>query len=148
MTYLTHHPDANIYPGQYVPLYSEMDYDKKEIKSSRHFGFDDPESITDLGNCYLIELHLQGIRREEFQLEVCGNILSVTVIPNDQKMNRMGEAGASANIFDKSFVREFVLPDDADPLFVSAEFNTGMLEVYVPKAKHPLRWINTKIAVY
>jgi HSP20 family molecular chaperone IbpA len=43
---------------------------------------------------------------------------------------------------------KIVLPVNADPVFISAEYKAGILLLYIPKSTRPSKWMNTKIAIY
>lgn len=143
------HTPSSVYPGEYTHLYEGVNFtkraDKKPIET-----FDPGSSgkIEDLGNCYFVEVPLPGISKEEFVVETCGNLLSVVIIPSKPEMSTRRKSSIHAFSFGNYFIQEILLPQDADTLFVSAEFNTGTLEIFVPKSKHPVRRMNTKIAVY
>ena len=46
------------------------------------------------------------------------------------------------------FDRHIILPDNADPEFMSAEYTAGILRLYVAKAKQPAKNLHTRIVVY
>lgn len=88
------------------------------------------------------------MQRENLLLKAYRSALSISVIysdyePDKQKNFRMHEFN-----FGRCFTRKIVLPDNADPAFISAEYKAGILHLYIPKSTHPLKWINKKIAIY
>lgn len=143
-----HKTPSSVYPGEYTHLHEGVHFKRTGNKPIESFDPDSSGNIEDLGNCYFVEMPLPGITKEEFIVETCGNLLSVVIIPSTPEKNIPKYSSNHAFRFGKYFIQEILLPQDADPLFVSAEFNASTLEIFVPKSKHPVRRINTKIAVY
>lgn len=134
-----------IYPGECIPLFKENNL-SSYLAGNKQSIF--PVNIEELGSCYKIELSVPGAKRENFLINSCGNIISVSVIHDDCAPENM--EGFQLHEFNYSgcFNRKIVLPDNADSVFVSAEYESGILRLYITKSNHPLKWINTKIAIY
>jgi HSP20 family protein len=128
-------PNPSVYPGEYVPLFSENDLKKTIKHSTKNKTSNLPVNIKELVDFYKIELAVPGVKRENLLLTSCGNVLSLSVIHNELN------PGLDYN-------RKIILPDNAEPIFVSAEYKRGILHLYIPKSSHPLKWINKKIAIY
>lgn len=143
-----HKTHSSIYPGEYTHLFEGVHFKKTRRKPFETLAAGTFEKIEDLGKCYFIEMSLPGITKEEFVVETCGNILSVVVIPSNSGKNIAGKFSQPKFDFGEYFIKEVLLPIDADPLFVSAKYHAGTLEIFIPKSKHPLRRMKTKIAVY
>jgi HSP20 family protein len=126
---------SSVYPGEYVPLFNENDLKKTIKHSTKNKTNNPPVNIKELMDFYKIELAVPGVKRENIVLNSYGNILSLSVIHNEFNP-------------DRDYNRKIVLPDNAEPIFVSAEYKSGILHLYIPKSTHPLKWTNTKIAVY
>ncbi len=144
----SHTTHSSVYPGEYTHLYEGVHFKRTARKPTETFDPGTPGKIEDLGDCYFVEIPLPGIRKEEFVVETCGNILSVVVIPFRAEKKTSQNPLRPAFSFGKYFIQEILLPEDADPLFVSAEYNAGTLEIFIPKSKHAVRKTKTKIAVY
>jgi HSP20 family protein len=131
-----------------VPLYTENDFNETVKFSYKNKATGLPVNINESGNFYKIELAIPGVERENLFLKVCGNVLSVSVIHNDEELQKQKKSQLHEFAFDGCFSRKIALPDNADPLFISAEYRSGILQLYVPKSTHPVKRIDTKIAVY
>lgn len=144
----SHTTQSSVYPGEYTHLYEGIPFKRNVRKPTKRFVSGTSGKIEDLGDCYFVELPLPGIRKEEFVVETSGNILSVVVFQAEAKGN-IGERASSSKIEStQSFIREVALPEDADLLFVSAQYKEGILSIYVPKSMYAGRRLNTQIAVY
>lgn len=140
--------NRSVYPGEYVPLFKENDFNKTVKHSSKNKVNGLPVNIKELGNSYKIELAVPGVQRENLLLKAYGSVLSISVIYSDHEPDKQKNFQLHEFNFGRCFTREIVLPDNADPIFISAEYKAGILHLYIPKSTHPLKWINTKIAIY
>ena len=134
-----------IYPGEYIPLFKENNFSGYVAGNKKNIF---PVNIEELGSCYKIELSVPGAKRENFLINSYGNVVSVSVIHDDCELVNQESFQLREFNYAGCFNRKIVLPDNADFLFVSAEYKSGILRLYVPKSNHPLKWINTKIAIY
>ena len=127
-----------IYPGEYIPLFKENNVSRCSTYYRKNIF---PVNIEELGSCYKIELAIPGLKRENFLINSDGNIVSVSIIHDDNAF--INQEGFLLHEFDCSgcFNRKIVLPDNA-------EYTSGILRLYVSKSSHPLKQINTKIAIY
>ena len=134
-----------IYPGECIPLFKENNL-SSYLAGNKQSIF--PVNIEELGSCYKIELSVPGAKRENFLINSYGNVVSVSVIHDDCELVNQESFQLHEFNYAGCFNRKIELPDNADFLFVSAEYKSGILRLYVPKSNHPLKWINTKIAIY
>ncbi|MFO7324194.1 MAG: Hsp20/alpha crystallin family protein [Pseudomonadota bacterium] len=81
---------------------------------------------------YLVKAELPGVRREDVHVTLEDGVLTIRgerkqeKEHKDEKMHRIER-------FHGSFMRSFMLPDNADPTSVRAECKDGVLTVHVPK---------------
>jgi HSP20 family protein len=83
------------------------------------------------GQEYIVQLELPGARKEDLNLNVESGILTI-------RGERKLEPGADTRLHRierpyGSFQRRFVVPEDADPLKIRAEFKDGLLRVSLGK---------------
>lgn len=103
-------------------------------------------NICETQDHYLIEMAAPGLNKEEFNIKLDRNLLTVSVEQNkDQsEQNRIyNKREFSYN----SFVRSFALPDTADDAQIEAKYMDGMLNIHVAKkdeAKQIVRQIEIK----
>jgi HSP20 family protein len=98
-----------------------------------------------------IEVHadVPGVKKEDIQLDVDNDILSLTVTSKDEKGVEKVENGVKWHHSERSstFVRRSVrLPETADMANVSAAYQNGVLHVTVPKKEVPTKIKRVTIA--
>jgi len=85
-------------------------------------------------DAYHIEVELPGVKKENVDIQVDGNVLTIS-----------GERNVRDEVKDEDyhkvesryglFSRSFTLPEKVDVSNIEAEFTNGMLEVSIPKVK-------------
>jgi HSP20 family protein len=88
--------------------------------------------IRETPEAYLFEADMPGIRREELDINLTGNRLTVTG-KREIKPRKEGETCFIAERSFGSFSRSFSLPDGVDPGKVSADLKEGVLTLLIPK---------------
>lgn len=136
--------DSPVYPGEYIPLYKEDDSDRLVKRSFNNKAGILSININESETFYKVELTIPGAKRENIFLRSCGNILSVSVIHDEEQPDKEKKQFA----FGSYLSQKIILPGNADTLFISAEYISGILNLYIPKSEHPLKGVDTKIAVY
>jgi HSP20 family protein len=89
-----------------------------------------------------IEVHadIPGVKKEDIQLDIDNDILSLTVSSQDKKDVEKEEKGVKWHHSERSstFIKRSVrLPESADMANVSAAYQNGVLNVTVPKKEAP-----------
>lgn len=85
-------------------------------------------------NGYVIKADLPGVKKEEIEITLTGNVLSL-------KGERKGETEKSekgwyhSERWSGSFERQIEFPVDVDTAKVQASFKDGVLEITVPKSE-------------
>jgi HSP20 family protein len=138
---------SSIYPGAYVPVFDAEDV-AEELK---YYPETDEElmqlKMDDLADCCIIEAVIPGIQREDFLLYTDGNVLSVCMLHDDSEIIE----GVNFQLFKhrcKCFARKIILPENADTEFISAEYKSGILKLYVPKTNEPVKSLHSTVVVY
>lgn len=139
--------ECKIYPGEFVPSH-ELRTIKHRLHSSKSIKTKKPDAnIVDTKSTIIVEISIPGVNKEDFLVEVNDNILSVFVIKNDK-------ANADNNSFKlhefecKRYERHLTLPKNADPNFVSANYNQGILKLLISKSNIKSKNKFSKIAIY
>ena len=95
---------------------------------------------------YLIKAELPEVKREDVKVTAEQGTLTIT---GERKFEKE-EKGKKYHRVERaygSFMRNFSLPDDADPAKVSAEFKDGLLTVHLTKTeKAKPRQVEVKVA--
>jgi HSP20 family protein len=89
-----------------------------------------------------IEVHadIPGVKKEDIQLDIDNDILSLTVSSKDEKDVKKEENGVKWHHSERSSTfmkRSLRLPETADMANVSAAYQNGVLNVTVPKKEIP-----------
>ena len=141
-------PGYSIYPGQFVPLLNEVAV-KKELKKS-HTGnrtMYPAVSLADQADYVKVEIGVPGVGREDFVIYTDKNFLTVCVTHKEQATHLQKNDGHPAlnNVF---FYKHIELPINVDTAFISAEYNSGVLHLHIPKSASPAAKQHTRIVVY
>lgn len=81
---------------------------------------------------YTIRAELPGLRREDVKVTVENGVLSISGERKYEKEDKNRKYHRVERAYG-NFVRNFSIPDDADPAKVSAEFKDGVLNVRLVK---------------
>ena len=136
-----------IYPGSYVPLLKEEEVQSALKRPHEGETVLPPVNVTELADSFKVEVAIPGVKREDFLIHSDGNVLSVCVLHKECGLHE-GERFQLHEFNYECFDRHIILPDNADSEFISAEYKSGILRLYVPKAKHPAKNLHTRIVVY
>ncbi len=90
--------------------------------------------ITEDDSEYLIKAELPEVKKEEVKVAVENGVLRITGERRSEKEEKNRKYHRVERAYG-SFVRSFVLPDDADAAKVSAEYKDGLLHVHLPKSE-------------
>lgn len=94
-----------------------------------------------------MEMAIPGVSRDCFFIQADGNILSVRVVHKDTPYPDSEHFQMHEFTYD-CFDRQVILPENSDTEFVSAEYQSGILRLHIPKIKNPGKAHHTNIAVY
>jgi len=91
-------------------------------------------NITESESGYRIEAEVPGVKREDVQVTVEHGKLT---IQGDRKFESSAENDTLHRLerSEGTFLRNFRIPDDADPDSVKAGFKNGVLSVLIPKSE-------------
>ncbi|MBL0146243.1 MAG: Hsp20/alpha crystallin family protein [Chitinophagaceae bacterium] len=138
--------EYTVYPGEYC-LLPEMEILLKELKIAHSNISAKPcINLTESNDCFIMEIALPGIKREDIFMSINDNVLSVIVAhQNTGNRNQKQEM----HEFDiENLERHILLPDNADAEFVIAEYKQGILVIHIPKAEINKKGCNGTIVVY
>lgn len=86
-------------------------------------------NITEEKNNYIIDLAAPGLKKEDFEVNIDGNVLTIS---SDKETDEA--EGLVAKEFDySSFCRSVELPDFADASKIAAKYDSGILHLTIPK---------------
>ncbi|CAN5349666.1 hypothetical protein BH11BAC5_BH11BAC5_43660 [soil metagenome] len=141
-------PGYSIYPGQFVPLLNEV-ATKKELKKSNAGSrlMYPAVTLADNGDFVKVEVAVPGVKREDFVTYTDKNFLTVCVLHKETAARLQKKEGLPEfnNVF---FYKHIELPLNVDTAFISAEYNSGVLHLHIPKSASPAAKLHTRIVVY
>jgi HSP20 family protein len=88
--------------------------------------------IRETDEAYIVEADVPGLRRDDIQLEVADNVLTIKGERKDEKQEKEKNYHRVERHFG-SFVRSVAIPGGIDSSKVSARFDSGVLTVTLPK---------------
>lgn len=137
--------EYTVYPGEYIPL-PEVNALLSTMQSTNKISAARPSvNVDEYKDYYKIEVMVYGVKREDILINVNENILSILALQKeseDDKKNQLHEF--SHDCFD----RHILLPDNTDSQLIIAEYQSGILTIYVPKSTDPVMNVHTRIVVY
>lgn len=139
--------DCLVYPGKFIPLREQQEVRREIQQRCRSKKTQAAANISETSSGFSIELFVPGVLVEDFTVYVDQNILSVCVLHNEDKV-ALFDGVKRKEVEEICFDRYIVLPETADALFVSAEYSMGVLKMFFPKGKSPVRNGHTDIVVY
>jgi len=138
---------AYCYPGEYVPLLNQEEFEEKLAHIQKGEMVFPPANISELPDAYKVDMAMPGIRREEFMVHIDGNVLFIRVLHKGAKVT-VGLKLLGHDFNSVCFEKRVNLPANADPSFMSAEFKAGILQVIIPKAAGPIDGPSMQVVVY
>jgi HSP20 family molecular chaperone IbpA len=133
------------YPGGYVPMVA-IDHQSVSASAPRKSLELLPSPIlkaTPVG--YELVIPVPGMRREDFQIDVKDNELTVYLFNQPQRRSNQ------PHFRDMSYevaMRTVRLPDDADTAFTIAGYSAGVLTLSVPRSSAPVSSDCMPVVVY
>jgi len=83
---------------------------------------------------YLIEMAIPGMKKEDFNIDVEGNVMTIWCEKESDHTNEEVTNGFSRREYNySSFSRSFTIPQNANAEKVVAKYTDGMLTLTVPK---------------
>jgi HSP20 family protein len=97
-------------------------------------------------NNYIAELAAPGLKKEDFDIQVEGNLLTVSC--DNETETKEEEEGYSSREYNYScFSRTITLPDYADSSKIVAKYTDGVLNLTIPKKPEAQKISSQKIKV-
>lgn len=103
-------------------------------------------NISESENNYHVELAAPGLKKEDFKLNLEGNVLSISVEQSADHQDSQKNYSKREYSY-SSFVRSFTLPESADDSQINAAYADGILRIDIAKreeAKSVRRQIEIK----
>jgi HSP20 family protein len=93
-----------------------------------------PVNLRETDNTYEMELVAPGLRKEDFQLNISGDMFTISFEEkNDNKEANQEEGWVRREYYKRSFSRSFHLNDAIDKNGINAHYENGILYITLPK---------------
>ena len=141
---IMHSDHASVYPGNYEKAWSEKELEDALQKTGTKYN--PVIYMKQVQDHYIIEMAVPGYNKERFFIHTNGNVLSIAAI--QKKLPETSTENSAGKIRHESFMHNIILPVDADPDFVTAEYNNGILQICLSTCKKPVEKGSRDIIVY
>ncbi|HWJ29637.1 MAG TPA: Hsp20/alpha crystallin family protein [Flavisolibacter sp.] len=95
-----------------------------------------PVNVREMENQFEIDVIAPGLKKEDFNLNIEGNVLSISYEHKEQNNDQNDKQAWSRNEFTlRSFTRSFTLDDTVDLNNIQAKYDNGILRLSLPKTE-------------
>jgi HSP20 family protein len=94
-------------------------------------------NIRETNDNFIVEMAAPGMTKNDFKIELDGNLLTISSEKEDRNEMRDGEKYTRQEFSYQSFQRSFQLPKDVvDSDKIQAKYENGVLNLVIPKKEH------------
>jgi HSP20 family protein len=94
-------------------------------------------NIRENNDNFVVEMAAPGMTKEDFKIELDGNLLTISSEKEDRNEMKEGEKYTRQEFSYQSFQRSFQLPKDVvDADKIQAKYENGVLNLVIPKKEH------------
>jgi HSP20 family protein len=94
-------------------------------------------NIRENNDNFVVEMAAPGMTKEDFKIELDGNLLTISSEKEDRNEMKDGEKYTRQEFSYQSFQRSFQLPKDVvDADKIQARYESGVLNLVIPKKEH------------
>lgn len=103
-------------------------------------------NITEQKDAYKVSLAAPGLKKDDFKIEVDGNILTISSEKEENKEEKDKKFTRKEYSY-SSFSRSFTLPEEINQEKIEAKYEDGVLKLSLPRNEEGKRLSAKKIAV-
>ena len=103
-------------------------------------------NITEQKNDYLVSLAVPGMKKEDFKIDVDGNMLTISSEKEETKEEKDKKFTRKEYNY-SSFSRSFTLPDEVNQEKIDAKYEDGVLKISLPRKEEVKQPTAKQIAV-
>ena len=103
-------------------------------------------NITEQPNEYLLSLAAPGMKKEDFKIDVDGNMLTISSEKEENKEDKNKKLTRKEYSY-SSFSRCFSLPEEIKQEKINAKYEDGVLKISLPRKEESKKPATKKIAV-
>ena len=100
-------------------------------------------NITENGNHYNVSLAAPGLKKEDFKIDIDGNMLTISS-EKEEKKEEKDEKYTRKEYSYSSFSRSFTLPEDVKQDGIEAKYEDGILNLKLPRKEDAKKATATK----
>ena len=100
-------------------------------------------NITEQKDDYQVSLAVPGLKKEDFNIDIDGNLLIVSSKKEDKKEDKEGRYTRREYSY-SSFERSFNLPDEVNKDKIEAHYEDGLLKLFLPKKEESKKSVVSK----
>lgn len=89
--------------------------------------------VTEADKTYTLRAELPGVKKEDINISIEGNKVSLRAEVKQQKSEKQGESLLQQECYYGNFYRSFALAQDIDEGQAQAKYTDGILELTLPK---------------
>ena len=116
-------PFDNLFRGFLRPV--RLEQDVPQIKMD----------VKEEENAYRVHAEIPGVKKEDIQVSVEGNSVSISAEVKKESEEKQGEKLLKRERYYGKVARSFALANEIDETNASAKYNDGVLELVLPKKK-------------
>jgi HSP20 family protein len=103
-------------------------------------------NITEQKNGYEVSLAAPGLKKEDFKIDVDGNMLTISSEKEERKEENEEKYTRKEYNY-SSFSRTFTLPEEITREKIEARYEDGVLKISLPRREEPKKTLAKQIAV-
>ena len=103
-------------------------------------------NITEQKNEYLVSLAAPGLKKEDFKIDVDGNMLTISSEKEESKEEKDKKFNRKEYSY-SSFSRSFTLPEEINKEKIEAKYEDGVLKIALPRKEEAKKPTAKTIAV-
>lgn len=90
-------------------------------------------NVTEKDNSFMVALAAPGLTKEDFKIDVEGNMLTISAEKEESQEEKEGERITRKEYNYSSFSRSFTLPETVQQDKIEARYENGVLNLTLPK---------------
>lgn len=103
-------------------------------------------NITENANEYIVSLAAPGLKKDDFKIDVEGNILTICSQKEETKEEKHKKFNRKEYNY-SSFNRSFTLPEEINKEKIEAKYEDGLLKIALPRTENAKKTTAKQIAV-
>jgi HSP20 family protein len=104
-------------------------------------------NVAEHKDLYMVELAVPGMKKDDFKIDVDGNILTISSEKEETKEEKEKKFTRKEYNY-SSFSRSFTLPDEVNMEKIDAKYENGILKIALPRKEEAKKITAKHIAVH